>query len=187
MSLLLGMIPFVEFVALFVAFLSLFIVWGQYIERLKREYEETVQYQHRLLRILNGLVENCLLYVAVKHKKEEWVRDIECLCKMDSQTEYDVERLRRHLEGIYENFQLDISVLQSNHYIQPDIRDFVSDFRNIIRPLFTLDSEYSLPEMSEHVGRLLLLEWWLKEDSIKAQYDALSKLNTMLDKMTKEL
>lgn len=129
------------------------------------------------------------IYVAVKHEKWEWVKDIHCLFKWDNQTEYDVERLGNFLAGTHENFQLDMSVLQSNHYIPPNIRDLNAEFRRIIRSFFALDhSENHLQIVKEHIGKLLLLEWWLKKEGIiKAEYDKLSELNTMLDKRTKEL
>ena len=186
--LLLEMISFVEFVALFVAFLSLFIVWGQHIGQLKREYAESAWYQFQLLLTLNNLVVWMLIYVAVKHEKWEWVKDIHCLFKWDNQREYDVKRLSNLLAGTHENFQLDMSVLQNNHYIPPNIRDLNAEFRYIIRSFFALDhSENHLPIVKEHIGKLLSLEWWLKKDAIKAERDKLSELNTMLDKMTKEL
>ena len=122
-----------------------------------------------------------------KHKRWEWIEDLRGFIKIGSQTEHDGEDIRNILMNIREDFQREMIVLQSNHHIPPDIQDFVSNFRKISGPILTLDIEKSLSEMSKHIGKLLLLEWWIKDDAITVQRDTLSKLNTVLDKMTKEL
>ena len=101
-------------------------------------------------------------YVAAEHERWDWVEKFRDFVKIGSQTEYDSENVRNGLMTIREDFQRDVAVLQSNHSIPPDIRDFVSDFRKISGPIFTLDIEKFLSMMSEHIGKLLSLKWWLK-------------------------
>lgn len=185
---LVGRITVAECIAIGVALVSIFIVWGQHIAQLKREHEETEWYQTHLLSALNELVEWTLEYIAGEHGDQKRIEKIHDILEMDNHMEYDGEHVRNVLKTIHENFQIDMTVLQSNYYIQPDIRDFVSDFRRIIRPFFTFDyDENFLLIMSVHIGELLELDWWVKDDDIKEEHDTLAKLNTMLDEMIKEL
>lgn len=185
--LLFKIITVAECIAIGVALVSIFIVWAQHIKQLKRQCEETKWYQRHLLIALNDLGACAAAYVIDKHKRWEWIEDLRGFIKIGSQTEHDGEDIRNILMNIREDFQREMIVLQSNHHIPPDIQDFVSNFRKISGPILTLDIEKSLSEMSKHIGKLLLLEWWIKDDAITVQRDTLSKLNTVLDKMTKEL
>ena len=179
-----------ENVAIAVAIVSIVIVCVGYISHLKRKFEEAVWFQIRMLHTLHDLMSFMLLYMAVKHRKEGWVSDLNRLYKIDeSFIKSDVEDLRGDLEGIYKDFQLDLSVLQANHHIQPHIRNLVVELRRRSRRFFVHEvyEVHYLMELGEYVRLLLDSELWEMVDEIKTTYDRLYQLNSMLDKITKEL